>query len=184
MYGLTLETTVCPDGVEIQGSVFRPRSSRKFPLRLETRDLSDPLILRFFNADDDDALADFLGRFGHLQPEQHESPRRRLLTNQRQLRHELIMAGSDNPDDRRSVLPSGLDVKAALNGDILDFRVLSLFGLMWMEAAMVVEKDARLTACEHCEIAFLTGPTTGRRSHALYCSDRCRVAAMRARQAS
>jgi hypothetical protein len=37
------------------------------------------------------------------------------------------------------------------------------------------------TACDHCGGVYWTGHRTGRRSHAKYCSDRCRVAAMRAR---
>lgn len=37
-------------------------------------------------------------------------------------------------------------------------------------------------ACLNCEVTIVTGTGTGRRSHAKYCSDRCRVAAMRKRQ--
>lgn len=38
-------------------------------------------------------------------------------------------------------------------------------------------------ACAHCGGSFWTGHRTGARSHAIYCSDRCRVAANRARKA-
>jgi hypothetical protein len=38
--------------------------------------------------------------------------------------------------------------------------------------------------CNKCGKETWTGHRTGRRSHAKYCSDRCRVAAMRMRQKS
>ena len=59
----------------------------------------------------------------------------------------------------------------------------NLFGLMALEVALAHEAGATATACEHCGKFFLTGPLTGRRSHSKYCSDRCRVAAMRKRNA-
>jgi hypothetical protein len=52
---------------------------------------------------------------------------------------------------------------------------------MSMEVAMAAMQGAKLGTCDHCGNVFLTGPLTGRRSHAKYCSARCRVAAMRAR---
>jgi hypothetical protein len=60
----------------------------------------------------------------------------------------------------------------------------SLLGFMRMEIAMVVANGARSAECEKCNTMFITGPLTGRRSHARFCSDRCRVAAMRARNAA
>ena len=66
----------------------------------------------------------------------------------------------------------------------LTLRAKSLQGLMLMETAFVATNGARVTDCERCGKTFLTGPLTGRRSHAKYCSDRCRVAAMRLRNAT
>lgn len=60
----------------------------------------------------------------------------------------------------------------------------TLFDFLIMEIAAIHAAGAVATSCEHCRKIFLTGPLTGRRSHAKYCSDRCRVAAMRARNAS
>jgi hypothetical protein len=54
---------------------------------------------------------------------------------------------------------------------------------MALEIATAVEAGATMTACRHCDRRFLFGPHTGRRSHAKYCSDRCRVAAARRRNA-
>jgi hypothetical protein len=55
---------------------------------------------------------------------------------------------------------------------------------IWLEVRLAAEKGCKLARCANCNDGFLTGPLTGRRSHAKYCSDRCRVAAMRARQAA
>jgi hypothetical protein len=60
----------------------------------------------------------------------------------------------------------------------------TFIGFMILEAAMIATHGARAHVCKHCWSFFLTGPTTWRRSHAVYCSDKCRVAAMRARKAT
>jgi hypothetical protein len=58
----------------------------------------------------------------------------------------------------------------------------SLLDFMKMEVGMVALEGAKLATCEHCPNLFLTGSSTSRRSHATFCSDRCRVAASRARK--
>ena len=60
----------------------------------------------------------------------------------------------------------------------------SLLDYMTMECAFVAMVGARTAACKNCGDFYLTGPLTGRRSHSLYCSDKCRMAAMRKRQAN
>jgi hypothetical protein len=59
----------------------------------------------------------------------------------------------------------------------------SLIGFMLMETAMVATQGARMAECEQCGTLFLTGPMTGRRSHARFCRNKSRVAAIRARNA-
>jgi len=59
-----------------------------------------------------------------------------------------------------------------------------LAGFMAMEVAAAVQAEANSKRCEHCHKLFLYGPLTGRRSSAKYCADKCRVAAMRARNAT
>jgi hypothetical protein len=59
----------------------------------------------------------------------------------------------------------------------------SMHGFMMLELAAAIEAGVTAVTCGHCDKLFLFGPLTGRRSHARYCSDRCRVAAMRARNA-
>jgi hypothetical protein len=60
----------------------------------------------------------------------------------------------------------------------------SLFDYMIMECAFVAMVGARTATCSDCRDLYLTGPLTGRRSHSLYCSDACRVRAMRKRRAN
>lgn len=77
-----------------------------------------------------------------------------------------------------------LDLPPGHDTPRLAIRPFTLISYMVLEAATVAASGARLTTCEHCGKAFLTGPLTGRRGHAKYCSDRCRVAAMRKRNAA
>ena len=63
----------------------------------------------------------------------------------------------------------------------LVYRVGNLLAFMAMEAALIAEAGAKAKHCENCLTLFIHGPRTGRRSHAEYCSDKCRVAALRKR---
>ncbi len=63
-------------------------------------------------------------------------------------------------------------------------RADTLYDFMMLETAAIHEVGAVAMLCEHCRKLVITGPLTGRRAHARYCSDRCRVAAMRARNAA
>jgi hypothetical protein len=58
----------------------------------------------------------------------------------------------------------------------------TLASLMLMEVALIATNGVRTTHCQYCHTMFVTGPLTWRRSHAKFCSDRCRVYAMRHRQ--
>ena len=66
----------------------------------------------------------------------------------------------------------------------LVLRPKSLRDFMCLEVAIAHEAGAITTECEHCFKVYVTGPLTGRRSHSKYCADRCRVAAMRKRNAA
>jgi hypothetical protein len=191
MYGLVCESRHCPDGCELEGGVFRYRSRRRFPIKLETFDLQDPFVLRFVSALDDNELVQFFSQFGFLDPYIDEIPRKDVLNIQRHLRKLTHMAGSDQAKEaaqafNKMMAHTGAEpsVEPSMDGRRLALKVGSLYGLMRMELGMITEKDARLMQCEHCTMPFLVGATTGRRTHARYCSDRCRVAAMRVRKAS
>ena len=219
MYALSLDWKRCPDGVELfdygrneppklkvlgsqrrqptlaegtgpTGLTFRCKSARRLKTLLEVVDLENPLIVRFVNARDDEARAEFFARFGFLYKNHDEQPRPDALEDQKTLRRLLTVVGTEERDkaiehvNRALGKSMGFALTPRLDGEgRLSLHPQSLLGLMLMEAAMIVERGARLTSCDNCGVAFLTGPTTGRRSHAVYCSDRCRVAAMRARNA-
>ena len=57
-----------------------------------------------------------------------------------------------------------------------------LHDFMILETQLIALEGAKVVVCEHCGNLFLTGSGTGRRIHAVHCSDRCRVAATRARK--
>jgi hypothetical protein len=62
-------------------------------------------------------------------------------------------------------------------------EVQDLAGFMALEVASGIEAGAKGKFCGHCRKFFLYGPKTGNRSHAIYCAEKCRAAAMRARNA-
>lgn len=210
MLVLILRTTRCPDGVDlhdygpsetVKGPVshnlfFRYRTNRREPLRLELQHLQNPVVVDFVNARDDAGLVKFFSTFGLLDNVRSVSEHSVVPVAHfhRSCGDWLAAAGGG---DKTAALEA---LNAAVAETALDLRpefdlggengsprmllsALHLRGFMIMEIAMVAMNGARLFRCEHCGSAFLTGPLTGRRSHARFCSDRCRVAAMRERNA-
>jgi hypothetical protein len=210
MNGLFLETWRCPDGVDLGQSkhgptVFRFRTDRREPLRLEIENLENPVVVEFVNAREDADRIDFFTRFGELVPDMPWSgdylQHSRVLRVQQKFREYLIRVCGSSVDaltaiNEPTLKPSPgkrskefqlphLAAKFDLGGEGGTVRMLLqcdyLITFMRMEMAMAAMQGAKLGTCEHCGDVFLTGPLTGRRSHAKYCSARCRVAAMRAR---
>ncbi len=64
----------------------------------------------------------------------------------------------------------------------LTLKPTNLYGFMLMEMALMLVGGGLLLICDHCGAMIVTGSGTAKRSHSKYCSDRCRVAAMRARK--
>jgi hypothetical protein len=58
-----------------------------------------------------------------------------------------------------------------------------LLSAMWLQLALHVAGDCKLVRCEKCQVPFVVGAGTQRRSTAMYCSSLCKVAAFRARMA-
>ncbi|HWF84026.1 MAG TPA: hypothetical protein VG222_04240, partial [Vicinamibacterales bacterium] len=58
----------------------------------------------------------------------------------------------------------------------------TLLGAMWLQCARVLSDNPTFKACEHCGKRFELAADK-RRRNSLYCSDRCKVAAHRARRA-
>jgi hypothetical protein len=92
MFGLSLQTKICPDGVEIvdmpdesvrtetgipiiAGSkpahtLFRFRTERRRDLRIEIKNLKDSVVAKFIDARDDKTRAEFISEYGLLAPPQ------------------------------------------------------------------------------------------------------------------
>jgi hypothetical protein len=64
---------------------------------------------------------------------------------------------------------------------VITLKASTLYAFMLMETALVVTGGTQITRCHNCNNIFATGPGTGRRNTAKYCSNRCRVAAQRHR---
>jgi hypothetical protein len=182
---------------------FLSRTDRREPLRLEIQDLTDPVVIQFINAGTDDARIKFFTRFGPLF---YEPPavgrgggvlkgtgRESIVDWQKEFRGALEAVSGSNPVDALHAINERFEYLIKLR-PVFDLageggrprmvlQCSDLWSFMCMEIAMVALQGAKLATCEHCHDVFLTGSLTGRRSHAKYCSARCRVAAMRARNA-
>lgn len=212
MYGLSLEWARCPDGVEIVdlgepdhrqpialqqgGKRVRYRTVRRENRRYDINNLEFPILLNLVNARDDDARLAFLATFGLLAARDGTEEDWDAFNDwQRALENLLWKAGSGDPvramqsvNDALSAhtsfaLVPSLDLAGGRKVPRLALQPQSLLGLVLMETAMIAANDARTATCQHCGKIFITGPLTGRRSHAVYCRDSCRVAAMRKRHA-
>jgi hypothetical protein len=161
-----------------------------------TTDLEDPVVLQFINARDD--LLPFMSRYSAgsvLTPEfpgaDHgvESDPQAHITaldrDQEYLRQLLVNATGPDPV-KACINLKFIRLEAALqlrdDKPQMLLRCKNLLDFMRMEVAMVALEGAKLATCERCPNLFLTGSSTSRRSHATFCSDRCRVAASRARK--
>lgn len=183
--------------------VIRARSDRFAAVSYEVTNLEDALCVRLVNADSAEKLVSFVTRFGvpdgfpKMLPDgrdNRESVPLRILEGIRLDLWELLSTASiDDPMARISTANKLLKFSAIRPSleyfetdgkHRLFFRPDSLADFMAIESAVALDVGATMTRCAHCSTAFLVGPLTGRRSHATYCSDRCRVAAMRARNAA
>lgn len=166
-------------------------TEREHPVQHRLSNLEDPTAMRLVNATTNDALLAFVGRFGLL--DRSGGQRHNFVGTigyHRDQITELLTMTALPPDERigRSnallqytvfkptfeMTTQGQQRLVLLAENLVDF--------MFYECAVAIDVGAVLSACEHCNLKFLTGPLTGRRSHAKYCSDRCRVAAMRTRR--
>jgi hypothetical protein len=197
--GVFLEVARCPEGVELAPlpddphiEAFQARSARRRREDISIANLENPLVVRFVNATTDAKRSEFFARFGLLNDSGVTLESVQVV--QRNMLRLLTQAGSGDPvAARRAVDVSLARTKLSLSLQMIHdeparialmMKVDGLDAFMRLEAAMVAINGARFTTCQHCGDAFLTGPLTGRRSHAKYCSDKHRVAAMRARRAA
>ncbi|WP_155772395.1 hypothetical protein [Mesorhizobium loti] len=169
------------------------RSDESEPVIYEITNLENPLAIRLINTVSDEDLVAFVSRFGL--PQKLVTPFQVSVTSLETLKEDLgevlgLGAFPDSVEKARHVNDVLKYVSLAPSFEYADgrnklvMRPTDLANLMMMEAVFAYEVGATLSRCAHCSKAYLTGPLTGRRSHAVYCSDRCRVAAMRKRNAS
>jgi hypothetical protein len=162
--------------------------------------LENPVSLHLANCTSDEDLFRFVKRFGMTAWYADAQVLDRMPMGSLRFIHEQIVQifevlSLSNIDERIDRLDANELFRWSsfsprferLSGDgrsRLIMRPSSLDDLMIMEGAIAADEGAIALRCAHCQRLFLIGPLTGRRSHAVYCSDRCRVAAMRARKAS
>lgn len=199
MLPIHLDWMVPIDGAELSfddtGATVRYLTERERSVAYRLSDLEDPVALRLINSRTDDELVRFVSRFG-LPSRYAVSPFSISLAMLHALREntEELLSMSKFEASRWLTHANDLLRTTALNPSFefsekegrqqLVLRPSSLDDLINFECALALDAGAVMARCAHCDKAFLTGPLTGRRSHSIYCSDRCRVAAMRARKAA
>jgi hypothetical protein len=173
--------------------VFRCRTERREPLHLEIKTLEDPVVVAFLNARDDQARARFLSEHGLLVPQSDGEILHSEVLRSRDSFAQLLAhirhrkpAAAVNAVNEAIAAHRSFNLRPALGlvrkSPQLTLGCESLTAFMLMEVAMFVAHGVREAHCQRCNTLFVTGRLTGRRSHAKYCSDRCRMAAMRERQ--
>jgi hypothetical protein len=184
---------------------FRYRTDRREQFRWEIENLENPIVIEFINAREDADRIRFLSKFGLLRRSPFGDPLlgpnadpalasyREFIDSQKAFRNRvyahcelgqaegLTAINKWFEHGRPPTLEPRLDLATEKGTPRMLLRCKYLTEFMTMERVTAAVLGAKLATCEHCGAAFFTGPLTGRRSHAKYCSDRCRVAAMRAR---
>jgi hypothetical protein len=193
-------------GPRIAERFARFRSDRRETLHLDLDGLSEPLVLQLIAADSDDDLLEFMSRFGLLsEPEfgpagdgtynliskpavamQFEAAKSMQLAL-----HDTFHVSRAQPElawqmfNRiRSSVRLELRPRSGGYPPRLVMRPRWLFDFLVAEAAMILSSDAKVVSCAHCAKFFTAGSASGKRRGAIYCSPRCRVAAVRARKKS
>jgi hypothetical protein len=200
MPAIIFQGATCPDGVEFWQAPesdppdallrkLRYRTDRRIPVLLEVTNLEEPISLKFVNANSEPALLSFFARWGLLLPTESLTVKD-ALEAQRTVKEILVAAGGGSMVDAINIINEECPTLVAsirLSGPDGKPRAVleapTIWDVILMECIMIAENGVRYAECAHCGTPFLTGPLTWRRSHARFCSDRCRVAAMRVRNA-
>lgn len=198
-YGVYGEVTdTLPNGqvhVYVSGdTLFVERSDRFDDVTYRVANLENPIVLHFINCfesgNEPAAYGAFLSRFGmpirkaevHIAEMDHLANQFTVgLALSTNIENTSDKALSTNDFLKNVHLIPTFEFDGPDAAGRLVLQPDSLLGFMAMEVALAHESGAALTSCSHCKKFYLTGPLTGRRSHSRYCSDRCRVAAMRKR---
>ncbi len=199
--GVALETaagfsaiTAVPGGLPLPSMFLPPegpvrklrwRSLREEPY-IRSLSLKKPLILDFVNAGTEEKLAHFCSQHGLLvagcemnffDAEVSRSYFARLLDLHSAGAPEAVVVLFDS-------LAEAWDYRIQPSLSLLQrrprvqMRPSSLLAFMLVEVATLIAGGERLMSCDHCRSIFIKRRTSA------YCSDRCRVAAPRARRAA
>lgn len=178
------------------GRWLRCRTTRKSPVVLESIDLENPIALRYINTRSTEDRIAFFERYGFLgfahEIETGEEEIDLDFTDKTHgsLRLALIAAFGGSPAEKSNKLnnllkSTSMKTSIEMAGDgkgRMIFHPSNLLHFMCLEVATAAINDVALTNCANCDNAFLTGRLARRRADAKFCSDRCRVAAMRKRK--
>lgn len=169
------------------GFILSESSGETEPLLYESVDLENPVALRLANCSTFEDVVAFYSRFSDT-PSFGAAD---LLDPSHRMRS--VWSGALSPDSSvRASQRQDVNQRLAAHSIRSQIRMVdgaprlvletdSLDGFMTLELAAAIEAGVTAVACDHCDKLFLIGPFTGRRSHARFCADKCRVAAMRAR---
>lgn len=177
---------------------LRGRTDRRAPVLLESIDLESPLALQYVNTRTPEARIGFMERYGFLvegiiaDDGAEEWPADWVEDQHESLCHALTKSFgksvAEKSTDLNALLQSAhLKTSVEFAGDgkgRMVFHPQSLLHLMCLEVTTAAINEVDLARCANCNDAFFTGRMAHRRIDAKFCSDRCRVAAMRKRNAA
>jgi hypothetical protein len=193
MIPLRLQWRVPIDGVEVVANqVFRARSAQFREENYTVADLEKPFAVRLANCKTIADHAKFIRSYGFPgSGEEDDIETMARLSEEMEQSLEICGASAIEKLEHARELVNRIDyLKPAIELDDdhdvprLVTSVITLAELMRLEVIFAFEVGASFQRCEHCGSGFLTGPTTKRRSSSKFCDDRCRVAALRRRNAA
>jgi hypothetical protein len=202
MLPIRLFTSRYPGGfhpISDMPGILAANPSLSEPFDLEAPNLEDPIFVRLLNCRTDDDFIHFANGFFdevHVGIGDATGPTGKVInlpSLATQLRLAMVVAVmGDGHRDRGNPFLDRLLESARLRPRMvlvdgatrLVLEATSVRDFMALEVASACEAGAQINGCSHCSNFFLFGPYTGRRSHGKFCSTRCRVAAMRMRNAS
>lgn len=163
-------------------------------------DLKDPLVLKFMHARDTDSMLRFLSTYG-LTVDWADAPVPLELVEDERIGFSAALNTIRHGPPAAATRQINEAFARYVEGGVSDYGLAPIFeytgpespprltllsfslrAYMAMELAFIASRGASVSTCERCNKRFITGPTTGRRSDAKYCADRCRVGASRARK--
>ena len=180
---------------ERPGRYIRPRNKEMQTIPIDVRDLSSPVCVAFANGSTEQGLLDFANAYGlpgggpkNIIPAGRGESVEALFVMAAFIRGLLDLAVGDDPDHARYAINKEIKSSSDLHAmPMLEFsakksdltmalRPTTLWGVMLFELALIACGSPTLHSCLNCGTLFLTGLHTGRKGHAKFCSDACRVA--------